>query len=421
MTSDLASRIDRYANRELHPAAARALAHEALDDSDLFEELTAFALARAAMDSPATSDRALAQSALDDEELFETLVARGAIETSLEDPAFHVILRTGHRRKHSAIAIVGVAAAAAVAAGLLAFFFLRPSAQPILQPPQQAQAPVSKPAAVTPTVLLTSDLQPARRRGGPIFRGAELASRAPKTEGAIVSLVDGEATLNLGSIDGLAKGTELPVIRDRQIGRIEIATVFRDRARGNVIDGKTIRSGDQVQVPSLAHLNGIVQEVDSLAASGYLEAARDLAKKSIVGGAPGETRQLLERLGALDYRSGAVDAARESYEVAANNFDQPPAASPSERAATLASFAALSLLRGDQQRASDLLQKALAITVEPNRRFGLLNNLGAAAELSGDRAKAADYYNQALAQKTSRRNRAIVRANLARVKNPTHP
>ena len=51
-------RIERYMNRELHPAAARAMAHEALDDSDLFEELTAVALVRAALESPATTDRA---------------------------------------------------------------------------------------------------------------------------------------------------------------------------------------------------------------------------------------------------------------------------------------------------------------------------------------------------------------------------
>src|SRR5580693_1304355 len=100
MEPALNSRIDRYLNRELHPAAARALAHEALDDSDLFEELTAVALARAALDSPQTTDRALAQSALDDEDLFETLVSRGAIESSLEDPAFHAALRAKHRRKH---------------------------------------------------------------------------------------------------------------------------------------------------------------------------------------------------------------------------------------------------------------------------------------------------------------------------------
>ena len=80
-------RIERYMNRELHPAAARAMAHEALDDSDLFEELTAVALVQAALESPATTDRSLAQSALDDEDLFDTLVARGAAEAAMRTPA----------------------------------------------------------------------------------------------------------------------------------------------------------------------------------------------------------------------------------------------------------------------------------------------------------------------------------------------
>jgi hypothetical protein len=86
MELDLNRRIDRFANRELHPAAARALAHEALSDADLFEQLTAVAVVQAALESPATTDRALAQSALDDEDLFDTLVARGALEAALRSP-----------------------------------------------------------------------------------------------------------------------------------------------------------------------------------------------------------------------------------------------------------------------------------------------------------------------------------------------
>ena len=112
MTPDIDSRIDRFVNRKLHPASARAMAHEALDDADLFEELTAVAVAQAALESTATTDRALAQSALDDPDLFDTLVARGAIEAAV---------RTPFRTKRPAIL---VAAAIAIAAGLLTFFVL---------------------------------------------------------------------------------------------------------------------------------------------------------------------------------------------------------------------------------------------------------------------------------------------------------
>jgi hypothetical protein len=405
MTTDADGRIDRYLDRELPPAAARALAHQALEDSDLFEELTALALAQAALQSPATTDRALAQAALDDEHLFDTLVARGAIETAV---------RTPHRRKHRTTAWAGVAA---VAAGLLTFFVLRPSSHPIQQPAQQARVINSKPA-VAPAILLTSDLQPSRSHDTPLFRGAGTPSRPPKSDGVVVSIDNGVANINLGSLDGIAKGTQLPVIRGRQVGRIVITTVFRDRARGKIIDGDGIRANDPLRVPTSAHLGAIVQQVDALAASGDLKAARDLAQNSLTGDSPGETRQLLERLAALDYQAGAPDAARDRYEVAVNNFDQPPAASSTERAVTLASYGALLLQSGDRQRADELLRKALAQAVEPTLRSQLLNNLGAVAELRGDQAKAAGYYNQALVQKTSKAERAILEANLARV---THP
>src|ERR1700735_4322495 len=101
---DLNARIERYMNRELHPAAARAMAHEALDDSDLFEELTAVALVQAALESPATTDRGLAQSALDDENLFDILVARGAAEAAMRNPR--------PRNKYWPFAVAGAAAAA---------------------------------------------------------------------------------------------------------------------------------------------------------------------------------------------------------------------------------------------------------------------------------------------------------------------
>jgi tetratricopeptide (TPR) repeat protein len=408
MELDINSRLDRYMNRELHPAAARALAHEALDDPQLFEELTAISLARAAVDSPATTDRALAQAALDDEDLFDTLVARGAVEAAVRTPL---------PRRRRAIVITGMATAAA--ASLLAFFVLRPSPLVVRQPAQPAHAVVSQPF-VAPAILLTSELQPVRSHAAPIFRGADAASRAPKTEGAIISLEDRIATVNLGSVDGLAKGTELPVIRNGSIGRIVITTVFRDRARGDIVDGETIQTGDQVRVPGSVHFSSILQQVNAAASSGDLKTARDLARKSLVGGAPGETRQLLERLAALDYQAGAVDAAREHYELAVNRLDQPPMAGSTERVMTLASYGALSLERRDRERADDLLRKALAQAVDPALRSEIFNNLGALAELRGDAVKAVSFYNQALEQQPSQPDRAIVQANLARI-NSKHP
>jgi hypothetical protein len=354
MESDIDNRIDRYVKRELHPAAARALAHEALDDSNLFDELTAVALVRAALESPATTDRGLAQAALDDENLFDTLVARGAMEAAIRAP---------QRRKYWPVAAAGAAVAAA--AGLLTFFVLRPLSHPIQQPAQQAR--------VISNVLLGSDLKPPISQDAPVFRGAGAPSRSPKSDGTITAVEDGVATLNLGSIDGLAKGTELPLSR----GHITITTVFRERARGQIVSG-VANSGDQVRVPNSVHVAAILQQVNALAASGDLKGARDVARNALSPGSPGETRVLLERLAALDYQAGATDAARERYEVAVNNFDQPPAASRSERAVTLADYGALALLHGDQRRAEELLQKALPLATDPVLRSQIIHNLGVA-------------------------------------------
>jgi tetratricopeptide (TPR) repeat protein len=224
--------------------------------------------------------------------------------------------------------------------------------------------------------------------------------------------------VNLGSLDGLAKGVDLPVVRDRQIGRMVITTVFRDRARGKIVSGEAIGANDSVRVPSSAHLNAILQQVDALAASDDLKAARDLAQKALTGGKPGETRQLLERLAALDYRAGAADAARERYEVAVNNFDQAPAAGSAERATALNSLGSLLLMRGDLPRAEETLQRALAkADADPSLTTEILNNLGAAAEARGDLTKAREYYGRALTGKPS----DIVRTNLARVNSAKHP
>jgi Tfp pilus assembly protein PilF len=116
-------------------------------------------------------------------------------------------------------------------------------------------------------------------------------------------------------------------------------------------------------------------------------------------GSSGETRTLLERLASLDYQAGAIDAAREHFEAAANNFYAPPAANPSEQAATLNNLGALYLLRGDPQSAAKPLNQAASQTgTDPDLRSEILNNLGVLSEMNGDLAKARDYYSRAHAQ-----------------------
>jgi Flp pilus assembly protein TadD len=355
----------------------------------------------ATRDLSPTEARLLAQQALEDTDLFDTLVAQGAVEASLQSPA---IFRST-RRVPWAIALC-----AAAAAVLLAFFLWRSSSRQIPQPSEQARAIVSKPAILPSLetvndrpVLLASELRPAHSPNAGAFRGGSGPTRQPQSTGRIVALEAGEASVNLGSLDGLTKGIEL--------GPIVITTVFRDHARGKIVNGSPIRINDPVRVPLSIHLTAVLHEVDALAATGDLSQARELARNTLSAGSAGETRMLLERLAALDYQAGATDAAREHYEAAANNFYAPPAASPSEQAATLNSLGALYLLRGDPASAEKPLNQAASETaIDPDLRAKIVNNLGVLSEMKGDLATARDDYSRARAQ-----------ANLTRLRNLKHP
>ena len=371
--------IDQFATRELSPAAARKLAQQALEDP----------------------------------ELFDACVARGALEASLDAPAVRAALAIPARHKPWVIALSAVAAA-----WLLAFVVWRSVvSHQSHQPAGQARAIVSKPevlpspaalpsldaAASNRPLLLASDLRPVRPTGARVFRGGSAPSRQPQSSGTITALEDGEATVNLGSLDGLTKGT--------QLGSIVITTVFRDHARGKVVNGSAIQVNDRVSVPPSIHLAAVLHQVDALTASGDLIQGRALARNALAAGSSGETRALLERLAALDYRAGATDAAREHYEAAANDFDAPPRASASEQAATLNSLGALYLLRGDPQSAAKPLNQAASETaIDPDLHSQILNNLGVLSEMNGDLAKARDDYSRAHSQ-----------ANLTRLANSKRP
>jgi tetratricopeptide (TPR) repeat protein len=393
MQPDLEHRIDLYARGELSPVEARELAQAALDRPVLFEELNDVALASAALEregkyeileryvagqlSPA-EERGLAREALQDEHLFETLAAHGTVEKGLEGTAFRDAVLWKSRSKVRIFAIVGSIAAA------VAFFTVylkapapRPNSTAITATvTHQSLKPTLDPSANTgQPILVASQLRPTP--GDPIFfRGSDPESRPPQQGGSILSIEEKLPTVDMGSIDGLFKGCELRVFHDGQpIGRISVTTVFRDRARGRIIEGATIREGDQVRADQSVYLSAVLEQVDALTARGHSKKAIDVAQKAL--DQLGANRKLLERIAVLEYQAGALDAARQHYEAAAPQEIEP-----------LNSLASLYLLRGDYQRAEALLAG----------RFdgASLNNLGVAAELRGDFKKAAWYYAEAL-------------------------
>jgi hypothetical protein len=179
--------VDRFARGELSPSESRDLAQQALGDHDLFDELTSTAIAR------------------------------------------HGLPARGRRLIWPRIAILS--AAAAVILGV------------VLYAPRRNSQRVRPDVAITaPPILL------ARNADSNIatFRGADTDGRESRATGSIELISDGIATIDLGSLDGLAKDAEVDVIRSgKTIGKIKLTTIFRDHSRGEIASGSPARVRDR--------------------------------------------------------------------------------------------------------------------------------------------------------------------------------
>lgn len=210
--------LDQFARGELPPAEARDLAQQALDDHDLFDEVTATAIAR-----------------------------RG--------------LATRERKLVRWPRIAMFAAAAAILVGVL------------------LRAPQPEPVKFTPPMLLARNGDGERST----FRGADGESREPRDSGTIGSIAGGVATIDLGSVDGLAKDAGVDVIRGGEaVGHIKLVTIFRDHSRGEIASGTSIRVNDQVRVPPPARLRAILDRIDATLARGEAEKAMSVARQASV-------------------------------------------------------------------------------------------------------------------------------------------
>jgi hypothetical protein len=330
----MTDRIDRYVRGELSSQEARALAQASLDSPELFDELTDSALAKAAL-TPRT------------------------VRTAN-------VLRAWRKRA----VLTGALAAAAVLI-VIALPHSAPSPAPNLKPVLDAGTPTSQP------VLLASGLQSSQ---APVFRGEEKEGRAPQASGSIVSMEDGSANLDLGSLDGLAKGSQLTVFRGAAaVGRLQVTAVFRDRARASVLEGKQLRPRDEVRVGRADHLNALLQQVNATFHRGDFNTALKLAGDAVQWG---ESATL------------------------------PPGA----MAVAWNQLAVLQMLRGKFDPAAALLSKAASAVSKTDPLYSQLeNNLGVLAELRGDRAKAAAGYSNALTAIPAEQRQTVER-NLARVR-----
>jgi Flp pilus assembly protein TadD len=169
-----------------------------------------------------------------------------------------------------------------------------------------------------------------------------------------------------------------------------------------------------------------LEQVDALSNRGDSDAARRMAEKA-AGWAetanvpPGERRRVLERLGALEYRAGSLQAAEMHYRLAVESLSKQHAASVRE-ATALNNLAVLRLLNGNYDGAEAPLSQAVAESPKTDIVYGRsVNNLAVLAELRGDRRKAEALYadaQRALAAvaDSPAQERRVVESNLARIR-----
>jgi hypothetical protein len=325
--------------------------------------------------SPAEA-RKLAESALANDELFDSLAAHGAVEQALQDPEFRAALDASGRvrhlpRKASSRRTWGLALVAAAAVALLSLF-VGSRRQPQPKQPIAVSAP---PAPASKPTLIAKDFSPAG--GDPVFRSATSETRAPQPEGVIVATDNFLVTINLGSLDGLVKGTQLDVYAagsKRPTGRLEATTIFRDRSRARIVSGSSVQEHDRVRPEPSVYLRAVLDVMDSNRKLGH----DALTWAVSTGATPVETRSILERVAPLDYQAGDIPAAEQDYKL------------------------------------------LLASAAMPSDRAEAQNNLGATAELRGDQAAARAFYQDALrtlgdSQTSSTPDRQIIEANLARL------
>jgi hypothetical protein len=394
--------------------------------------------------------RALAQTALDDPELFDLLVIVGAMKTavleggSLEAPAVAStdgeVMRyrraAGHRtlpRRLSQRLTVGVGLAAAV---VLTFMMVPRRPEPATGgAPADGRSPIAAIGAASRPRLLASRLgEPAEPRSrGPVSALTPEASRAPQQQGSILALTGGIASVDLGSLDGLANGMELTVVRGTEtpvpVGRLIVTSTALERARGRVLSNGALRVGDQVQTSSSVYLSVLAAQVQTRIADDDLTTARTLAERAVAVVESGDVaadsrRAALVQLGAVEYRLRALAEGERHYRLAQAALDTVPAASAAERARISNELGAVLIAEGDYTEAFDVLSVAQSAAAGSAAVAAqVTNNLAALAVLRGDATKAASLYAAALSlvessPTPSEADRSVIEKNLASLAGP---
>jgi tetratricopeptide (TPR) repeat protein len=330
-----------------------------------------------------------------------------------------------------------LAAASALAvliiAGFIATFSLSNKRRVTVRPSLTASAPALMPtlnlsAGSTQPVLLANDLQQSLdQQPGQVFRGEKESTRVPRQTGSVVLIEGGLATFNLGSIDGVAKGSEVEVFTDQtfrqRVGRLSVATIFREQARAPLLS-MSIQPHYAVKISDSTHLTALLQQVDDLAAQGQATHAREIAEQSAhwaqsANLTPGEKALSLERVAQLDFQAGAIDEAEARYRAALDLLNTGRKISSGVKISIQNDLASVAILRGDYDLAGKLLDQENTSS-DQKSEASRLNNLGVLAELHGNKQQAESLYAQALQSlgqvQDALQEQKLVEANLTRIK-----
>src|SRR5262245_4694824 len=193
-----------------HPAWPRCLMREIPDD--VLAKLLAGELSR-------SDERRLAQMALANPQLFNDLTATALTRAAIESEPFAAgdsirpvvdgAVDEAAASRSQRAAAAAFAALATAAAFILAFAYGWFSGRRSDAPPPMTST-AAQPLPVASPILLTMRVDVAR---SPAFRTDEAASRLPREAGTVVQIRDGIADVDLGSLDGLKQDATLRVVR----------------------------------------------------------------------------------------------------------------------------------------------------------------------------------------------------------------
>jgi hypothetical protein len=394
MSESSGNRVDRYLAGELSRAEERELAQAALDDPDLFDLMTVSAVTHEAL--------------------------RRGERLPPGRPASRRLGRFWF--VWSGLAAAAAAAIVFVATNRSASNAPAPAASTASSSSPSAsspRAPASAPENAFRPAILVARLDALAGGAAADFRIDGVVSRSPKAEGRVVSSDDGAIEIDLGSLDGIAKGSELRVRRDDSttMATLTIVTVFRERARGR--GARAIAVGDRVDVPPDLQVAALIEQTIAKIGAGDAATARATASRaaslSDSASVPSRARgRALGLLGTLEHRAGALDEAERHLRESIEASDQSSSTAMSaERIDAVNELGALLIERGDYAGAEKMLRIA-----EPHASGAssvrILNNLAAVAVQRHDTRAAESMYQSALVMAGRAANLESERQTIAR-------